>query len=310
MGSVRLVGYACNYLIRKYLLRQRYFVRKIHNYKLRLDIRDPGLSRAIAIRGSREEQLHHLLNGELGPGDVVVDLGANIGYYTIMMAKISGPNGRIYAMEPEPRNFEMLKANVAINRMSEQVQLFNCGADEHCGQATMYVSHQSNLHSLIPNPREIDNQERSASQTITIDVVDLTTFLDDKLVVNLIRMDIEGSEVAVLKGLIPAIDRGIFGGKIVFEAHFPKYQDGHNIRQPLEQLFARGYKVRALTSNDENSSRIKDYGYTPSTLTRTSDRVTQGIYLDIDNTDAITLICEIGGIRDVLLSKTIGPQRG
>lgn len=310
MGSLRLIGYTCNYLIRKYLLRQRYFVRKIHNYKLRLDTKDPGLSRAIAIRGSREEQLYHLLNDELGPGDVVVDLGANIGYYTIMMAVIVGPNGHIYAMEPEPRNFTMLEANVAINRMSERVQLFNCGAAEHPGQATMYVSHQSNLHSLIPNPREIDNRERAATQTITIGVIDLTTFLEDKLPVDLIRMDIEGSEVAVLKGLIPAIDRNAFTGKIVFEAHFPKYQNGHNIRQPLEQLFARGYRVRALTSNDENLSRIKDYGYEPSKLVRTSDIVTQGIYLDIDSKDAITLICEIGGIRDVLLSKTIGVQEG
>ena len=114
-GTALLVKHGLNYYARKYVLRRRHLVRKIHDYKLLLDLRDPGLSRDVAIRGSREEQLKYIIDRVVGPGDVVLDVGANIGYYAIMLAKRVGSSGKVYAMEPEPHNLELLQRNIDLN---------------------------------------------------------------------------------------------------------------------------------------------------------------------------------------------------
>ena len=115
LGTAELIGHGLNYCGRKYLLRQKYLVRRIHDYQMCLDLYDPGLSRDIVIRGTREEQLKYLIEREVHEGDVVLDVGANIGYYTIMLAKLVGSSGRVYALEPEANNFSLLNQNVALN---------------------------------------------------------------------------------------------------------------------------------------------------------------------------------------------------
>ena len=76
-----------------------------------------GIGRALYVYGSRELDHKWMLTEELFPGNVVLDLGANIGYYAIMEAKIVGSSGKIYAIEPDPRNIEILKKNIKLNNI-------------------------------------------------------------------------------------------------------------------------------------------------------------------------------------------------
>ena len=115
-------------------------------------------------------------------------------------------------------------------------------------------------------------------------------------------MDVEGYEVEILEGLEKALNNGLFKGMIVFECHFPKYhEEMHSISAQLKMLFAYGYRVKTMTSNDEKRSKIKEFGYVVDRLIRSGDTTYQGIYRNIRNDDAITLISELGGVRDVLL---------
>lgn len=302
LGTGMMVGHALDYYTRKYVLRRDSLVRRIHDYRLRIDLHDPGLSRDVAVRGTREEQLKYVIERVVAPGDVILDVGANIGYYTIMLSKLVGETGMVYAIEPEPRNFERLQKNVQLNGIESIVETHQIGASDAVGTGTLHVSRHSNLHSFL-GPTGADDTK--GDQNIELPLTDVSTFIQGKRRVDLLRMDIEGYEVEVISGLEAAIVDGSWTGKILFECHFPRYDDdSHSMRKPLRMLFENGYRARYLTSNDENKPRIRSKGYKPTALMQTSDTRYRGIYENVSNEDAEALVCGIGGVRDILLEKS------
>ena len=301
LGTGMMVGHALDYYTRKYVLRRDSLVRRIHDYRLRIDLHDPGLSRDVAVRGTREEQLKYVIDRVVGPGDVVLDIGANIGYYTIMLSKLVGETGMVYAIEPEPRNFERLQRNVQLNGIESIVETHQIGASDAVGTGMLHVSRRSNLHSFLGLGAGDDT---IGAQSIEVPLTDVSTFIRGKRPVDLLRMDIEGYEVEVISGLEAAVVDGSWTGKILFECHFPRYSDDkHSIRKPLRMLFENGYRARYLTSNDENKPRIRSRGYEPTALVQTNDTRFRGIYENVANYDVEVLVCEIGGVRDILLEK-------
>jgi ubiquinone/menaquinone biosynthesis C-methylase UbiE len=89
-------------------------VRKINNYKMNLYLSDKGIARELFSYGKREHFTTDLVQegNIIKTGDVILDLGANIGYCALMEAKMVGPTGKIYAVEPSPINFNRLKENI------------------------------------------------------------------------------------------------------------------------------------------------------------------------------------------------------
>ena len=76
---------------------------------------DPGDSLLLSVNGAYEESEARLFEQSIRPGDVVVDIGANIGYYTLLAARAAGPQGHVYAFEPERGNYGLLTRNLAEN---------------------------------------------------------------------------------------------------------------------------------------------------------------------------------------------------
>ena len=302
-GTVALAGHGLRYHASKHLLRRRYLTRRIHDYQLCLDLHDQGLSKDIAIRGTREEQLKYIIDREVAPGDVVLDVGANIGYYAMMLAGRVGPSGKVYAMEPEPGNFQLLQRNIALNGAHAIVDAYPIGASDAEGTGTLYVNSRSNLHSFLVDPARPASKPKGRG-TVEVPVTDIPSFIKDKRPVDMMRMDIEGFEVEVLSGLEPVVKDGRFAGKIVFECHFPRYTESHSIREPLRMLFGHGYRVRYMTSTDERNPKIRRHGYEPIALVQTSDTRFRGIFENVAEDDAEALICNTGGVRDVLLEKS------
>ena len=107
-GLFRVIISAIRYYFMKYMVRAEYMVRKIHDYKLKLDLKDLGIARELVINGTREQQLRYLLKKEIENGMRIVDIGANIGYYAIMEAKLAGKKGFVYAIEPDKKNYQQL----------------------------------------------------------------------------------------------------------------------------------------------------------------------------------------------------------
>ena len=294
--TVKLVYYGFKFIFHR-LTGKRYLKRNVHGLPMNLDLLLPGVSRDLAISGTREEQLVYVLRNTIQPSNAVLDLGANIGYYTLMMAKLVGDGGFVYAVEPAIENYELLQKNVSLNNFQDRVETFQLAISNKKGIEKLYLSEYSNMHSLNPNIGF------SRKQYVNIDAVDLNSFLKDKPEISLIRMDVEGYEVEILEGLQPAIEEGVFSGKIIFEVHMGRYNDeDHNMRRQLEMLFRNGYTVNLLTSNDEKTSRINER-YSAKLKIQVGDSRISGIYENVSPEDAIDFVCYKGGVRDILLSK-------
>ena len=280
-------------------------IRTINNYKMYLDPMDPGLSSTLFVTGKREEQLKYVLSKEIKQGDTIIDLGANIGYYALMEQDIIGSSGKVYALEPSPGNFALLKKNVLLNNAQDVIELFQLAGGAKKSKEKFYLSDYSNLNTFIPKLYNCGIDSKGISDDfIMAEIIDMTTFIKNKRKIDLIRMDIEGFEVEVFEGLQQAIEDNLFIGKIVFECHFPKYDDKeHSMRKQLKMLFSNNYYPKIMTSNDEKITKFSERGYKADKLIQTSESRFQGVYYNIKPEDAEYFICDVGGVRDVLLEK-------
>jgi FkbM family methyltransferase len=126
----------------------------------------------------------------------IVDIGANVGYYTLLAARRVGPHGKVYAFEPEPRNFGLLMENIRLNSHENVIAIQRAVSNE-AGTAPLFLSPRcSGAHSLV-STRDYSNE------TIAVETVTLDKFFEMEgcPAIQLIKMDIEGWEIEALDGM-------------------------------------------------------------------------------------------------------------
>ena len=127
-----------------------------------------------------------IVKSNVKKNDIVVDVGANIGYYTLLMAK---NEANVFSYEPEPQNFELLKKNVRLNDLSTNVKLYNKAVSNFNGNSKLALAeHTTGQHKLGTN--------RFGNETINVEVIKLEL---DKI--DFAKIDVEGDELHVLQGM-------------------------------------------------------------------------------------------------------------
>lgn len=149
--------------------------------------------------GWRERRERRLMTREVRPGMVAVDVGANLGFHTLTLAGCVGPSGRVHAVEPDPRNFGLLSRAVRKASLS-QVRLHQVAAAERPGPATLYLAATNRGdHRLVP--------AREPRQQVTVTAVTLDQLLSEEDHVDFVKIDVQGAEVSVLRGLRNTLQR-------------------------------------------------------------------------------------------------------
>lgn len=176
-----------------------------------------------------EEPDFAVLRARVRPGDVVVDAGANVGTYTLALARLVGPEGRVFAIEPAPSTFGLLAANVAFAGF-ENVTLLNVAASDHRGPLSIVV------------PRESDGTENHyrthiaahGSGALVVQGCRLDDVLGD-LPVAFAKIDVEGHEAETLAGMSATLRR--CRPRLLVECPSPR---------SVELLHALGYRSSTL----------------------------------------------------------------
>lgn len=139
-----------------------------------------------------------LVKRYLKPGGIFVDVGAHIGYYSVLAASIVGPGGGVYAYEPNPVNVALLRSNT--ERFEGIVRIRDCAVSDSPGRAKLYVSTiNSGDHQLF---------QSAGREAVNVDVVSLDTDPAlSSLQVNFLKIDVQGLEVSVLRGARETIAR-------------------------------------------------------------------------------------------------------
>jgi FkbM family methyltransferase len=177
---------------------QKFVIKDILGSKMYLNIADRGLSKDLILNGIREAQYVETVQKIIKEGDVVIDIGANIGYYVMLESKLVGTKGVIYAIEPVPENYDLLNKNIALNGYSN-VKTYRLALGNNNGMEQMYVPPERNL-SVMTSVSNFQKGEKSVAE-IEVKVMTLDEFLKDKPYPNVIRMDIEGYEYQIVKGM-------------------------------------------------------------------------------------------------------------
>ncbi len=279
------------------LLGRRFIQKNIYDYKMYLDLHDRGISRTLLLFGQRELEHKIMLEKVLKPGMTVLDLGCNIGYYALMELGLIGKQGTLIAVEPSASNVELAKRNLALNGYTD-IEVRQMAISDTKDIKELFMSEMSNLNTFhASGGAEMHlNGTVAKVQTDTVPGVMAGRHLD------LIRMDVEGHEVEVFNGMLPAIEAGDMAPMIIFETHRTRYNDDHDMRAPLRRFFEAGYSVTLAGSSTETGTEIvSSKGYKPLQTVR-SDDVERAIFENILPEDAITFICDSGGLRTVLLA--------
>lgn len=161
---------------------------------LELNPKDPKLSATLWQDGQWEPHQTQLLLEHLQPGDTFVDVGANLGYYTVLAATKVGPTGRVFAFEPDPESYALLVRNVQRNGL-KQVMAINKAAGEASGTLRLFLSSAGRGDHRSYDPG-------GGRTSVEVDVVTLDQHLraagGD---VHVIKIDTRGAECAVLAGM-------------------------------------------------------------------------------------------------------------
>lgn len=204
-------------------------------------LRGPAKGLRINLQGSRpsyllglaETDVLEFLKQHVKPGATCYDLGANVGFITLFMARAAGSDGRVIAFEPAPQTAEALRHNARLNHFS-QVEVVEAAVSNLAGEAAFDpkgISHQSGRLA-----------EAGAVATITVPTVTIDELVAERLPPpDVIKMDIEGHEDQAIDGMRQTLM--LHHPVILIEVHKAHHRDEHKVERVLREC---GYAVSWL----------------------------------------------------------------
>jgi len=161
----------------------------VNGNKIYLDSKD---LLSLSINPIHEENETNLVKKEVKKDNIVIDIGASIGYYTLLFAQLVGKNGKVFAFEPEQKNFELLKKNVEVNGYNNII-LINKAVSNNTGKKKFLVT-DNGQHRIVKNG--------STNTNIEVEIISLDDFFKDfDQKIDFIKIDAEGSEYFILEGM-------------------------------------------------------------------------------------------------------------
>jgi FkbM family methyltransferase len=223
---------------------------------MKLDFRDV-LQRGILLYDVWDAATTKLILRNLSPGMLFIDIGANVGYFTLVAAQQVGQLGRVIAVEPNPLVAEQLRQNVARSGLSNAVVVQAACSDSN-QRRSLYLANISGTG----NTGQSSFSAQNARSEVSVDVECVTV---DQLVegakstrVDLVKIDVEGAEMSVLRGMTRTLTR--FRPKLIIEIN-PERLDSFATKPGDVIGFIEGFGYR--TGEIKEQTALSDYLFVP-----------------------------------------------
>lgn len=205
----------------------------LKGFRMRVDWQ---LHRSFAY-GSWEPEVVRSIQQHVVPSTRVLDIGAQSGFYSLLLSKLVGPHGMVFAFEPLPANFRILQENVSMNNV-QNVMIRREAVSDRSGDIEFEFPHAE--PSLLAGPT-VEGDDLGTFRVPSVSLDDFVRQTGQSI--EFIKMDVEGAEVAVLKGAIETLKS--FHPPMIVELHFDaSSQIGPHPAVPL--LEALGYEIEWL----------------------------------------------------------------
>ena len=191
----------------------------------------------VYLFGVWEPTLTRWIAKRLRPGDTFIDVGAHIGYYTLLAASLVAATGRVVAVEPSPSIFRALQKNLSRNRV-KNVRAVRVAASDRAGVLKIFRGPSSNLGATtLVEELGFDIEDHVDAQPLSVALRP-----EEMRNVRLMKIDVEGAELEVLAGLLPLLPLARPDFELIVELHpMQLTQQGKCIEQLLTALPKAGY---------------------------------------------------------------------
>jgi FkbM family methyltransferase len=172
-----------------------FFIKTIYNFKIKIEpIKDNGIERSLYYTGTYEKGSLDVLKNVLKKGDVFIDVGANIGMMSLFASEIVGDNGKVICFEPNPITRAILIENIQENNF-KNIEVSHYAIGSKSENATIYDRWDTNRGSATLIKPEFETESYDVS------VIKLSEYDLNSKKIAMIKIDVEGYELEVLKGI-------------------------------------------------------------------------------------------------------------
>jgi FkbM family methyltransferase len=194
-----------------------------------------------AFRGQMEPGVSKLFRTLIGPGAVVVDVGANVGVYTLLAAKVLQGCGKIFSFEPTPRTYRILRENVQVNGFLELgiVELHQMAVTDRTGAARLSTFSRDCGHNTLFRDSQADGE-------IEVATTSLDEILSAQERIDLIKIDVEGAEPLVFRGMRNLVERNPRVHIILEFAPVHLRRAGFDPSSVIAEFHASGFEIRRI----------------------------------------------------------------
>ena len=229
-------------------------IRLVQGNRMILDLNDVGISRELFLYGVHETHSTADFRRAIGQGMVLLEVGANVGYYALIAASQVGPAGKVIALEPSPRNAALLEANLGLNGVRHIVSVRETAAGSEVGTLPFYIVSKSNLCGFINR----EGPGIDLLDTIDVPVIPVDDILLEEHGVDYFRMDLEGFEFDVIRGMKRTLTgpRRPAGGFIEVHSEILN-RNGTSARHFLEHLASLGYELEVARFRGRNDIKVR-----------------------------------------------------
>jgi FkbM family methyltransferase len=243
-GKLPLAGWANDFLYDRLKPRGSAALVEAQGYKIYLNPQDIGFSRMLFMYGHYEKYTTDVFRKLVKRGDVFLDIGANLGHYTLIAAKLIGESGRVHAFEPAADNYTLLVKSVAANGFKNIVTVPKAVSNRNGTTRLILDPHEAGMHRLASGS---DSGESAVIETVTLD----DYFKDKEKRVDIMKMDVEGAEMLVLEGMREILERS--NDLTIFTEFSPVMirRAGSAPEEYLRQLFSRGFALFHINEQEE-----------------------------------------------------------
>jgi FkbM family methyltransferase len=245
---------------------------------------DKGISASLMRPGywkRREQAFMSIIRREVSSSDFVCEIGANIGFVTLLLSSLVGASGRVLAIEPDPRTRVVLRQNVALNSVSHIVHIQDWCISDVDGVGHFLFSPKTNLSRVS-----------SSGPAITLKTLD-TALLPAADLPVFYKLDVEGHEAAVLRGAQSVLQTSPPGTKILMEIHPTLYDPPDSLALAVKPLLRLGFFFRyVISAGVRFPDQLRKRGYVPDNAFRhfgLSDDFPRAVFGPIANDDGLFL---------------------
>jgi FkbM family methyltransferase len=226
-----------------------YVLKTLHGFLLKIDpANDNGVELSLHETGTYEKGILFFLKDFLKKGDCFVDVGANIGLMSLFASQCVGENGTVLSFEAHPETSELLNYNISLNKF-KNIRVFDCALGGQKGEGV--IRFQSELNR--GGASLVDNVKREDGFKVIIDTLD--ALFPDKLIPKVVKIDVEGFELEVLKGAEKIIRN--YSPVLILELIDERSAENDDVSNLIDYaLSLSNYQVFKLKGGKERKSKL------------------------------------------------------